>query len=362
MVVALMHSRHRTSRTSRVGRRNDRSMDSVPSQLGGKRRLLPEIAKMMPSREEAPSLVDPFCGSCSVSLWAKRRGLSVLAADISERSYVTAKALVENDRVRLDREDLARLFAHEFHGIGFVEQFMGGTALPSSQCRFLDGAFAVARKMPEPKRSLTLLLLLRFVVGLRPMANWGAKRIVRQLELKEFDAVNPKFLRDRLLRTVEAHPLPELEKLRTKVNRGVFSNGKANRANRDDAIDIVSQTQASILYLDPPYPNTVSYERSLRPLDSILAGEMVKVNPSRFSDRNAVNAMEELLESSRHFPMWIISYGNRVVSSDDLKAFVSRFKRHVEVKEIRYVHLASLASKESKEANRELLVRAWGDR
>src|SRR5438093_12073987 len=87
---------------------------ALPPYLGGKRRLCPrifrEIDRVLPRRLWAGrTFLDAFLGGGSVSLYAKAQGFRVVATDIAERSITVARALIENSRVRLTREDALRL-------------------------------------------------------------------------------------------------------------------------------------------------------------------------------------------------------------------------------------------------------------
>ncbi|MFN8180152.1 MAG: DNA adenine methylase [bacterium] len=335
----------------------------MPPYLGSKRRLLGRIAKALPLPADAPVLLDPFLGGGSVSLFAKRRGFRVVGNDIADRAVIVGRALIENDRERISRDDLTRLFALPAdRPAGFVERIHGGEVVPVRHARFLDGALAVARATPGAKGWLLRLLCLRYILALRPMGNFGARTIVRQVDDGDWEAINPTFLRDHLARRLESHPLALCEELRLKINRGVFSNGHANEVHQHDAVTFLRETQGDVAYLDPPYGGTSSYEAALKPLDSILAGEVVEAAPSRFSGRRAVEALEELFHAARHIPTWVVSYGNAVLSAGELAALINRFKRHITVEEIEYAHLTGLASEDSKARNREVLIRAWEDR
>ncbi|MFN8179089.1 MAG: DNA adenine methylase [bacterium] len=344
-------------------RRPLRFLDALPTYLGGKRRLLGHIAKALPRPADAPVLLDAFMGGGAVSLFAKRRGYRVIANDVADRSVIVGRALIENDRERISRDDLTRLFGLiDDRPAGFIERVHGGEVVPVRHARFLDGALEVARATPGVKGWLLRLLCLRYVLALRPMGNFGARTIVKQVDDGEWERINPTFLRDHLARRLEAHALTLCEELRQRINRGVFSNGHVNEVHQGDAVAFLRESPGDVAYLDPPYGGTSSYEAALKPLDSILAGEVVEASPSRFSGRRAVEALEELLAAAQHIPTWVVSYGNAVLSAGELGVLVGRFKRHVEVEEFAYAHLSGLASEESKRKNREVLVRAWGER
>ena len=114
--------------------------------------------------------------------------------------------------------------------------------------------------------------------------------------------------------------------------------------------------------MDPPYAGTASYETSLNPLDSMLEGRLLDNEPSVFSRAGAVEALEMLLEASRRFPVWVLSYGNAEVELETLVRLVEKFKPVVSAESFRYTHLTGLSGEEHRERNRELLIVAKGDR
>lgn len=338
--------------------RSPRFLDSIAPFLGGKRRLLPHIARALPPPTEAPVLIDAFCGSGAVSLWAKRRGYAVRANDVAERSVIVARGLVANDRTKIEREDVLRLFEPEpEREPGFIEATYAGNAIPTRHARFLDTAFAVARRLAEPKRSLMLVLLMRFVIALRPMSNWGARRIIAQLDGRRFDEMNQHFLRDRTVQVVEAHPLDLLEALRLKVNGGIFAGAPCS-ASQADVFDALAETDAVAAFLDPPYAKTANYECALRPLDNILCGHHVDSEPSVFSGRRGIEALDRLIGACAHIPHVTLTYGNQAIDADAIERLVSRHRHDVHVEVFRLQHLAALASDNKRQRNREIVVRA----
>jgi hypothetical protein len=337
-------------------------LKALPPYFGGKRKLLGHIFKHLPKPSETSVFVDAFLGGGSVSLFAKARGYRVLCNDIALRSFIVGKALIENDRVKLTEEDVTRLFVVEQNDPGFIERNFAPDVVITKHARFLDGAFTVARETEGVKRWLLLLLLVRYVLRMRPMGNFGAKTIVHQMEQGKWEEMNQNYLRDMLARSICGHPRRVAESLRKRINQGVFSNGQNNVACEEDVFQFLGEVDGDILYLDPPYSGTSSYETSLRALDSMLEGKLIDAESSVFSKRGAIESLERLFEASQRFPLWVVSYGNAEIGLDTLTSLVSKFKPEVKAEEFRYTHLTGLSSREHRERNREFLILAKGNR
>lgn len=328
---------------------------ALPTYAGGKRKLLGPIFRALPGPVEAPLFVDPFLGGGAVSLYAKARGFRVVCNDVALRSHVVGKALIENDRVKLSRDDLIRL-SSVADEVGYAQTHLAGHTLPDSHCRFLDGALAHARGYDSVLRWLVMLLVVKHTLRLRPMGNFGAKTIMHQVAAGAWEDMNPNYVRDLVTRGVPRHPIRMAEAIRLQINAGVFSNGHVNEAHRGDALEFLSRTQGDICYMDPPYSGTQSYERSMKPLDDLLNGGPAELAPSPFSTEPPERILPRLFEAADHIPIWVLSYGNVRIDLPALMDLMRRHGRHVEGRAIKYIHCTGLAGDESRARNRELLV------
>jgi len=338
-------------------------LKSLPAYLGGKRKLLGHIFKHLPGPAEAPVFVDAFLGGGSVSLMAKAKGYRVICNDIALRSHVVGEALIENGKVELTREDLTRLFMPGDSNGDFIAGNFSPDVLPRRHAEFLDKAMTVVNRTAGTKHWLLLLLLIKFILRLRPMGNFGAKTIIHQIEQRDWEAMNPNYVKDIINRKIYGHPKQILERLQRQINRGIFDNGKENIAYQKDVFELLEEIdEGDVLYLDPPYAGTSSYEAALNPLDSMLAGQIIKPEPSVFSRNNALEFLERLFEASRRIPIWVISYGNARIDLNQLTGMINEFKQEVIAEEFKYTHLTGLSGEEHREKNREYLICARGDR
>src|SRR5512134_2590563 len=126
--------------------------------LGGKRRLCPlifrEVDRLLPRRYWAGrSFLDGFLGGGSVSLYAKAQGFRVVATDIAERAITVGRALIENSRVRLTREDVLRLLEPTDASPGRIERDLVPAVFTANLGRFLDRALAVADESADPAKA-----------------------------------------------------------------------------------------------------------------------------------------------------------------------------------------------------------------
>ena len=334
-----------------------RMFRALPAYFGGKRRLLGSIFRSLPLPGEAPVFIDPFLGGGSVSLYAKARGYKVVCNDIAQRSFIVGKALVENDTVRLEYDDLVRL-AMPIDEPGYAERCLVPDVFPTPHAKYLDLFLANARQLEGAKRWLALLLVVKHALRLRPMGNFGAKKILLQAAAGEWEAMNPNYLRDLHVRGLPRHPFTLAEKIRKQINAGVFSNGQENEAHKCDAFEFLAQVYGDVVYLDPPYSGTQSYERSLAPLDDLLRGgpPNERAGPNPFSTEPPEKILPRLFEVTNHIPVLVLSYGNKRIDLPSIMDLMRKFRPHVEGQAINYIHCTGLSGEESRRRNKELLV------
>lgn len=329
-----------------------RMFDALVPYFGGKRKLCPvifrQISKYLPREKwQGKIFVDAFLGSGAVSLYAKAQGFKIIANDIAERSYIAGKAIIENNLTLLSEEDIHKLFLPNPNNEHLIEKTFVPDVFTRRHAIFLDNAFTNA------KRPIDKYLLLKYIFHIRPYSKFSSPNAFnRPMGEGRFDEIKQTY--NRAISNNLQTPLAILQIEKEKINRGIFSNGYDNHIFKQDVFDFLSKVNGDVLYLDPPYAGTLSYESEYGILDKILGESKPK---SRFSSDDGIEVLDTLLARAESFPLWIISFGNAGGKNElsKLVEMVSKYRR-CESKEFVYKHCEAMASEEHKQKCREWLI------
>jgi hypothetical protein len=328
---------------------------ALPPYLGGKRRLCPlifrEIDRVIPRRHwRSLTLLDAFLGGGSVSLYAKAQGFRVVATDIAERAMVIGRALIENSRVKLSREDVLRVLASRQDQPGRIESTMSPSTFTAEQARFLDTALVVAGETADPAKANLIRLLALRVALLSHAYGQVRKGTIHRVTTGEYESITESAAYHYIdgLRLVTPTRLWDLAQ---QLNAGVFE-GRATITKRS-VLDALPEIAADVAYFDPPYPGVMSYEREYRTIDEILEGTSRPTSPFTAKDGHNIDG---LFERATHVPIWILSLGNAVVGVEELESKMAKHGRRVKSIALRYQHLPAVATEEKKATNQEFIV------
>ena len=122
----------------------------------------------------------------------------------------------------------------------------------AGQAAVLNGMLAVAAQVPEPRRSLVLLLAEKFALRAQPMSSLTASD-ARAAASGDYDAISPRRL-GHYLRTRRWETPAGLWVLAQEINGGVF--GGRGVAVQGDARALLAGSAADVAVLDAPYPGT----------------------------------------------------------------------------------------------------------
>lgn len=342
--------------------------NALPPYFGGKRRLLPWIFNhldtILPKSDWSNRVfLDAFAGGGSVSLYAKALGFkALLTNDRSARSQIVFQALLLNQSQYLQANDLLWLTQPlPVEVTGFIQSHFVPHVLSTRHAQALDRVWYWAHQYKDPiKQNLSLLLLWHLIhefVCMPTSINTSNRPYAETLDgLRDWQELNPKRFTDNSFPRLLKPRWSVLESLRKRINAGVFG-GNQVFCHQQEAAAFLQAQSGDIAYLDPPYPGSLSYESSLKTLDTILFGRDYAPLPcSAFSKE--VSALRPLLESARHIPIWLLSYGDHLIDLPGLCALVQDLvpNRTVHGAERSYRHLAHVSKTQ---ARKELLVLAY---
>jgi adenine-specific DNA methylase len=329
---------------------------SLPPYLGGKRRLCPiifrEIDRIVPRRMwRALTFLDAFHGGGSVSLFAKAQGFRVLACDIAERAVIIGRALLENTRVKVTREDVLRLLRAYDGPAGRIETTMAPSTFTKEQARFIDSALRVACETPDQFKGALIRLLAMRMALLCHAYSQVRRGTIHRVTTGEFESITESavyhYVDGMRLTTVS-----KLWDLAQQINAGVFEG--SGTITKGSVLEVVPELRADVMYADPPYPGVMSYEKEYKVIDEIFEGTSRPTSP--FTAKDGANMIDGLFERAQHIPVWVLSLGNAVVGVEELEAKMLRFGRRVKSIQLRYQHLPAVATEEKKATNLEFLV------
>ncbi len=343
-----------TKRTRRLG-----MFGALFPYLGGKRRLCPLIFREIDQlvrrhRWQDLTLLDGFLGGGSVSLYAKAMGFKIVATDIAERSITVGQALIENTRVLLTKEDVLNLLDTRDGAPGRIEQTLVPAVFTKNVARFLDRALDVAQAAQDPaKAALIKLLAIRLAMLEHPMSQ-VRKGTIHRVASGEYESITESCVHH-YVQGLRLTRFDRVWSMAQQINAGVFQGD--GRVLQASVFDVLPKIEADVAYFDPPYPGVMSYEKEYRVIDEILEGSSRPTSP--FTAKDGASMIDSLLDHARHIPVWLLSLGNEVVGIDELEDKMARLGRRTRAIEIKYQHLAAVATEAKKARNREFLVVGW---
>ncbi|MEX2606288.1 MAG: DNA adenine methylase [Kiritimatiellia bacterium] len=208
--------------------------------MGSKHRLTEWLHSVF-QQLEFETAMDAFSGSGVVSYLLKTMHKQVFTNDSLHFPYVLSQALIQNNSVKLAREDVDYVvsFKAEHTHQQFVQTTFRDIFYTAKDLEFLDDCWVGIRNLKSPlKRSLVLACLLRSCIKRQPRGVFtvsgkgsGYQDGRRDLQLS---------LQEHFHEQVKSY------------NLAVFSNGKQNRSFCGDIFDSPVDN-VDLVYMDPPY-------------------------------------------------------------------------------------------------------------
>ena len=320
--------------------------------IGNKNKLTDWIVDNFPFKEG--TVLDLFCGGCSVSYALKEKGYRVYSNDALYSNFVLAKAIIENSNVILKTEDFdfdipKKEILKKYKEISFLENRL---YFPN-EVEELAELVCKSEKLENYKKYLFLSLMRRSMIRkiLYSRMNVPWDQIVK---LRDEDYSYAKYKRRRAY-----HNLPFIDHIYDNLdnyNDSVFNNNQDNKAFNKDAFEMINKLteKVDIIYMDPPYPATMNkYGDFYGMYDSIFNKEINYIN---FSENNKfLENLEKLIVKCLPKTKYIvISENNKTKPSiSEINNMLSKYGK-VEIKEKK--HQYKVTNKENKNETVEVLI------
>lgn len=284
---------------------------------GSKRSILPWIHENLKSLP-FNTVLDGFGGTGSVSYLFKLMNKQVTFNDILTSNYMTGVALIGNDSVTLDKEDL-EFISHRngFKYPSFIEDTFKGIYYTSKENRLLDVMTLNIRMLSEKykgdvltkKQALAYHVLFQACLRKRPFNLFHRKN----LSLRTARDVKRSFGNKKTWDTSFGKLIKHFNE---EVSRKIFSNGFSHEAISRDILDVKNR-KFDLVYLDPPYTRVDDKTpKDYHELYHFLDG---MIDYDNWDKKINLNTKNKRLISQKNF--W-----NEDSVEDNFKALFERFK------------------------------------
>jgi DNA adenine methylase len=300
--------------------------------MGSKHRLLDFIHENVQDYK-FNTVLDAFSGSAAVAFMFKNMRKRVDSNDILKYSYHISKAIIENEKVTLSKNDISSLLEENKEHGNFIQKTFKGLYFSNAENKFLDQTISNIKELNNPfKRSIALAALARACLKKRPRGVFtytGMRYDDGRKDMKISFA-------QQFTNSIEI------------FNEAVFDNGKKNTALNEDVFNL-EDTNYDAVYFDPPYCSLYSdndYSRRYHFIEGLVSyWSHVKVNHdtktkkfnrivSPFDTKRTVyDAFERLFDKFKDSTI-IVSYSsNSLPTMNEMLSIMKRFKSNVKVAE-----------------------------
>lgn len=312
--------------------------------IGNKEKIASWICEHIP--EDVDTIFDAFSGGCSFAYEAKKRGYQLITNDILQVNYELAKALIENNKITLSKEDVSDILLGTPLK-GFMYDNYSNVFFFPRECMELDlYRENIEQKVDcEYKRAMAFSLIRRSMIRKMPYSRFNIKwEKVIQLRDEEYSYQKYKRKRAYHNESFAHHFNDNLD----EYNNAVFDNGCRHIAYNKDVFDILGKVKADLVYLDPPYAGTLNnYYGFYGLVDHYIKSKRTRPFDNNFRDKGCVlNLFEKLCLQLSEYKYWMLSYNNGAYpNQNQLLEIINRHSRNVNIVEKSHVYKLRGASR-----------------
>ncbi len=322
--------------------------------IGNKEKIADWIIDCLPSNTK--TVVDLFCGGCSVSHALKKRGYTVIANDVLYANYVLAKALIENNGETLLEADFdLELTATETEVARSRVRFLGNLLYFPQETEELARLVGISDRLTGYKKYLFLSLLRRAMIRKIPYSRMNIKW-TEIVKLRDEAYSYEKYGRYRHYHNVSffEHIKDNLKEYNEAV---VCGDAMCTAANEDACVFLDNlRDRVDVIYMDPPYPSTMNdYDSFYGAFDEIFS-ERKRTHLDLTDKKTFLDAFYRLVESCRGKTDYVaISLNNKCYPSQELllKTLAPLLENY---RVLERDHVYKVTGKENKNTNYEILI------
>ena len=286
--------------------------------------------------------LDAFGGTGAVAYRLKQAGKRVTYNDLVRFNYHIGLALIENSRVRLERDEVD-LLLREHPGLAypsFVQDTFAEIYFTDGENAWLDRLITNIRRLNDPfKFALAFFALCQACIIKRPFNLFHRKNLYIRLAEVERSFGN-KASWDR--------PFEKWFRIFVdEANQAVFDNGQENCALSHDALEVPGEYD--LVYIDTPYiskrgiavdyhgfyhflEGLTMYDRWGQHLDYESKHRRLHPQPSEWTDKRRIHqAFACLFERYRNSIMVVSYRSDGIPSESELVFLLRQYKSNVRV-------------------------------
>lgn len=319
--------------------------------IGNKNKLVSWIADIIPS--DVSTIIDGFAGGGSVSYEFKKLGYQVISNDILYSSFVINKAFIENSKEILTVQELEdSLDEIPTSEISNKVKALENVLYFDYEIEELSKLVSYSNKLTGYKKYIYLSLLRRAMIRKLPYSrmniNWNN---IQKLRDEEYSYKKYKRRRAYHNQSFYHHMLEDLN----NYNAAIFNNGQKNQVYQKDILDLLERiNQVDLIYLDPPYPETMNnYDAFYDKFDILFQKKEKHINLTTKDDFS--NYMTEIIKKSSSISKYLLLSINKK-SKNSFFNILKTCENYGSVEVISKKHNYQISGKQNKNSNTELLI------
>lgn len=341
---------------------------------GSKRKLIPWIYSNIKDIS-FESALDIFGGTGVVSYLLKRMGKRVTYNDYLKFNFFIGRALIENDSVILNEEDIEFLLKFDKNECQtFVHNTFSGRYFTDDENIWIDCLIGNIKRLREKysnyeleyKECMAYYALFQSCLVKRPFNLFHRNNLY--LRTKDVArSFGNKTTWDRSIGFL-------FQRYANELNSLVFPNGKVNKATNEDVF-LMTDSRYDLIYIDPPYLNQkrtktqcdyrrmyhfleglANYENWGNLIDYRSSNLHLKDGNNKWTDKNrAITNLEQIFRKFRNSVI-VVSYKSPgIPAEEEIVSLLKNYKNNVTVTKRQYSYALNNSNGEPNQ-NLEMMI------